>query len=626
MIGEPTEGILTRSMDAKLIAASASKCLFADFLSEMKPKKDDKGICIYQEKYTMELLKKYEISNSSLVKTYMVPLNNLGPALAVCWSAKKQQSVAMPLAEAEYVAAAGCCANILWMESQLNYYNIYYNMENSMSPLHVSEKKGKKKKSQIVTQSTPKSQGLETSRAPLRKGKSPRPKDLPCSDHYQMDQRERVDIKDQVDKTQSTRFEMSDPNQNKGKTSSEVEPDTKHFLLTTFGNLKALLDLDDDLKDESDEEMFEAGEEMDEEFLQYDNEETQPPYSTETPTEEPILIKHQSHLPNKDDPVSSRAKKYANSLDASDSESSSFSKTFKPYDNYMPVIERNLGEKAEMTIEEKVPEVANIEKEPEPEMTKDDEATQVEKEHVQEPNTLNRFEYTIIMPTAKSVYEVKHIGSSSRPKSNDTVIDITPPKEHHESPHTTPKPKGIARDSDESPRKLVRASKEAHMEKEERLEKATREARLMLLSKPKLIKVVTEVATEAGVDPKSLRSSKGGHEFLKKQDVKLNIWRFGVTEWDEFGAIIPKKKNKVVKDMMASLIKKYDKLKLIPSELRINPTISSGRKRKAQELETEVRTPRLECNRTLSERVQFINNKVIEYPEHEIFFIDVFSD
>ncbi|GJW91147.1 hypothetical protein Tco_0168700 [Tanacetum coccineum] len=37
----------------------------------------------------------------------------------VCGSDKKEQSVAMFLAEAEYVAAAGCCANILWMKSQL---------------------------------------------------------------------------------------------------------------------------------------------------------------------------------------------------------------------------------------------------------------------------------------------------------------------------------------------------------------------------------------------------------------------------------------------------------------------------------------------------------------------------
>ncbi|GKD68329.1 retrovirus-related pol polyprotein from transposon TNT 1-94, partial [Tanacetum coccineum] len=39
IIGDPEEGMLTRSMVAKLIAASASKCLFADFLSEIEPKK-----------------------------------------------------------------------------------------------------------------------------------------------------------------------------------------------------------------------------------------------------------------------------------------------------------------------------------------------------------------------------------------------------------------------------------------------------------------------------------------------------------------------------------------------------------------------------------------------------------
>ncbi|GJW46059.1 retrovirus-related pol polyprotein from transposon TNT 1-94 [Tanacetum coccineum] len=175
-------------------------------------KQDDKGISICQEQYTRNLLKKYEIFDSSLVKTPMVPPNNLGTNLAgkpvnetsykrmigsmihltvtrldiqfsivlcaryqsnlkeshltavkrilkylkgtptlglyypkclgfdlkgysdsdyvgcnmdrkstlgacqilggklVCLSAKKQQSVAMSLAKAEYVAAAGCCA------------------------------------------------------------------------------------------------------------------------------------------------------------------------------------------------------------------------------------------------------------------------------------------------------------------------------------------------------------------------------------------------------------------------------------------------------------------------------------------------------------------------------------
>ncbi|GKF67579.1 hypothetical protein Tco_0197258 [Tanacetum coccineum] len=46
----------------------------------------------------------------------------------VCWSAKKQQSVAMSSAEAEYVIDAGCCASILWMKSQLSDYDIHYKM------------------------------------------------------------------------------------------------------------------------------------------------------------------------------------------------------------------------------------------------------------------------------------------------------------------------------------------------------------------------------------------------------------------------------------------------------------------------------------------------------------------
>ncbi|GKF67984.1 retrovirus-related pol polyprotein from transposon TNT 1-94, partial [Tanacetum coccineum] len=39
IIGDPGEGMLTRSIAANLTAASASECLFADFLSEIEPKK-----------------------------------------------------------------------------------------------------------------------------------------------------------------------------------------------------------------------------------------------------------------------------------------------------------------------------------------------------------------------------------------------------------------------------------------------------------------------------------------------------------------------------------------------------------------------------------------------------------
>ncbi|GKE43852.1 hypothetical protein Tco_1471136, partial [Tanacetum coccineum] len=53
-----------------------------DELGTVIRNKDDKGISICQEKYTRDLLKKYKISDSSSVKTPMVPPNNLGPELA----------------------------------------------------------------------------------------------------------------------------------------------------------------------------------------------------------------------------------------------------------------------------------------------------------------------------------------------------------------------------------------------------------------------------------------------------------------------------------------------------------------------------------------------------------------
>ncbi|GKA00770.1 retrovirus-related pol polyprotein from transposon TNT 1-94, partial [Tanacetum coccineum] len=131
-------------------------------------KQSKRGISINQEIYVNDLLKKYGINGSS-VKTPMVPPNNLGPDLngkainetqyrgfnlkgysdfdyarcnmdrkstlgayqllggkLMCRSAKKQQSIAMSSAEAEYVAVAGCYANILWMKSQLTDYDIIY--------------------------------------------------------------------------------------------------------------------------------------------------------------------------------------------------------------------------------------------------------------------------------------------------------------------------------------------------------------------------------------------------------------------------------------------------------------------------------------------------------------------
>ncbi|GKE45417.1 hypothetical protein Tco_1472701 [Tanacetum coccineum] len=112
---------------------------------------------------------------------------------------------------------------------------------------------------------------------------------------------------------------------------------------------------------------------------------------------------------------------------------------------------------------------------------------------------------------------------------------------------------------------------------------------------------------------------------------------FGITKLDELGPIIQKKNNFVVKDLMISLSKRYERLKKILEELGIQSALPAsvpeqassqtlGRKRKHMELEPEVKVPGLECNRSLPEGVPFVNNMVIEEPEYRIFFTDVFCD
>ncbi|GJW09629.1 retrovirus-related pol polyprotein from transposon TNT 1-94 [Tanacetum coccineum] len=96
---------------------------------------------------------------------------------------------------------------------------------------------------------------------------------------------------------------------------------------------------------------------------------------------------------------------------------------------------------------------------------------------------------------------------------------------------------------------------------------------------------------------------------------------FGITELDELGPIIQKKKNSVVKDLMTSLSKRYERLNKIPEELGIQSALPApvpeqassqtlGRKRKHMELEPEVKVPGLECNKSLPKGVPFVNNMV----------------
>ncbi|GKD41688.1 hypothetical protein Tco_1261895, partial [Tanacetum coccineum] len=45
----------------------------------------------------------------------------------VSWSSKRQKSTAISSTEAKYIALSGCCAQILWMRSQLTEYGFGFN-------------------------------------------------------------------------------------------------------------------------------------------------------------------------------------------------------------------------------------------------------------------------------------------------------------------------------------------------------------------------------------------------------------------------------------------------------------------------------------------------------------------
>ncbi|GJS70590.1 retrovirus-related pol polyprotein from transposon TNT 1-94 [Tanacetum coccineum] len=45
----------------------------------------------------------------------------------VSWSSKRQKSVAISSTKAEYIALSGCCAQVLWMRSQLTNYGLGFN-------------------------------------------------------------------------------------------------------------------------------------------------------------------------------------------------------------------------------------------------------------------------------------------------------------------------------------------------------------------------------------------------------------------------------------------------------------------------------------------------------------------
>ncbi|GJW01550.1 retrovirus-related pol polyprotein from transposon TNT 1-94, partial [Tanacetum coccineum] len=103
------------------------------FLGLQVHQKED-GIFISQDKYVAEILKKFHYTDvKSIIRSLMYLTSSRSDIMFAC---KKQTVVATSTTEAEYVVAASCCGQVLWIQNQLldygyNFMNTVINIDNN---------------------------------------------------------------------------------------------------------------------------------------------------------------------------------------------------------------------------------------------------------------------------------------------------------------------------------------------------------------------------------------------------------------------------------------------------------------------------------------------------------------
>ncbi|GJS99326.1 hypothetical protein Tco_0820496 [Tanacetum coccineum] len=427
----------------------------------------------------------------------------------------------------------------------------------------------------------------------------------------------------QVDETQSTRLRYRSQTKNKGKTSSEVEPDTKPLQIQTFIDIQAFLLSEDELEKENDEEeVLAAGDDMDED----------PQDDAEASIEE-YYEENIAHRDQTDQLV-------AASMSSLDKSSSSISDLYKGL-NVITELLKHINNVDTLEIKSMMAEIYQAFK-GQPSSTPSGSVTLT----LALTHTLTYVEGENATNTA-----TEEPLSHTEGDTGDTIIAIPissiHPTKSDEDPSKIlvtastiirPDPDKLVRVEFMINRKIVYLAEQEiqeYWDKEEKMKKAAEEAKLLAMYRPEVIKVVHEEAKKLRIDPKDVISTKAGETFKKAQDAehevlkrehskkvkqltKLNrsrveeyMWTmtnrikpepitdvrihpitkpivasvfrnndkrnfdfhqpfkfsdFGISELDELGPIIQKKKNSVVKDLMTSLSKRYERLKKIPEE------------------------------------------------------------
>ncbi|GKA69607.1 hypothetical protein Tco_0775671 [Tanacetum coccineum] len=242
----------------------------------------------------------------------------------------------------------------------------------------------------------------------------------------------------QVDETESTRLWYRSLAENKGNTSSKVEPDIKPLQLQTFADVQAFLLFEDEMAQESDdEEVFEAEEDMEE----------------DTQAEEE---QHQSPPPNTD-----KSKPYPDQ-ETQESESDTSSPELKKYDNMLPLTERQLVKSCCLASIEGYYE-ENLDHKEQSDKVINASMNSLDKNIIARGDLINALnEVTKTLKAIQDVVKEDHtnhktnpevaiIESLSRPPLTDPTLEIPIPQREG---------KGIATDEQlESTKKLVPASK-----------------------------------------------------------------------------------------------------------------------------------------------------------------------
>nr|GEV63548.1 retrovirus-related Pol polyprotein from transposon TNT 1-94 [Tanacetum cinerariifolium] len=600
IISDPTEGMLTRSMAVKLRAALTSECLFANFLFEIEPKKNDKVISICQEKYTRDLLKKYEIFDSSSVKTPMVPPNNLGPDLS---NPKESHLIVVkrilgylkgtPLVEKVPQVHVNCLEANWFIKVQrnksqwlypltrlvrpLNEFIIKFIVKNGQTPLTLDFKTFCKTTrldynkggyvahpslevvkvelvnidiNEALVQKTPliKSSflmawrimltfviqnpskvtqielmgsmidviNLESSVTPLpcfeKKGKKksqyvtqPKPKSQGHENYGALPQKRKV--------PRLKRPTLFKPVSN--------HPKRKYYILKTVADIQALLrDSKDELIDDSDEEL-----------LEYENTDV-------------ALINLKGSLTE------------SGQIMLQDLIRSSTTGLHKILNN-LRIIQNAVKE--DSALNKEVLKAAKAYTKNASNLTK-------------LLNMVKNFDFPNLKP-AVTPPKTEIIGSSLRTQLTDPIVEVLVPQP--KSLHTTSKPyrgKGIARDTGESPPKLVKALTKVHMDPDTPLlipskincklyHLTNEEIQAHMKMEGRKPETIIDILIYLNEKPVAIIVYRGSDRRTFKVHNPFRFGDFGIAEWDELNESIPKKKNKVVGELMTSLGKKCDRLK-----------------------------------------------------------------